>query len=501
MVANSPPRRKAEPGGSGESVVRKPGISYPRIMDNEALPGYPGTRGLNFWEADASLKDVAGPMLTPQGRERSAEFGAFAGGELDALIDKAHKTENLPKLVGGAVKYCPEQIEARRHLARAIYGGPGPLTLTERMTRAIIANYCGEGGITCPLAMTDGLIGLLEKRGSAAQMRKFLPRLKSDDPDWALTGGQFITEKQSGSNVAANETTASMNPDGTWSLKGVKWFCSNPGELWVTTAKVDGIVALFLVKRRNPDGSLNGHKILRLKPIGGTRGKATVEVEYTDAKAEMIGKPREGLVLLVNEILSVSRLHVAAAALGFGGRAVLEARTFAGWRVAYGKPIVEIPSVAARLATMEALHAGMLTAFYRGLAALEAGDADAEALVPMLKVEVSMRGSELVREAQLLVGGHGILDDFSPLNRLADDAIVNEIWEGTHPILSGHAAKALRRPRVLESFLARVSDGSDDEALERFSSMVKQSRTWTEDEKSLRDEELVAEAYLLLSGF
>ncbi|MBI2387029.1 MAG: acyl-CoA dehydrogenase family protein [Elusimicrobia bacterium] len=471
-------------------------------MDNEALPGYPGTRGMNFWEADAVLREIASPMLTPQGQERSSEFGALAGRTLDALIDKAHKAENLPKLVDGAVKYCPEQIEARRRLARAIYGGPGPLTLTERMTRAIIANYCGEGGITCPLAMTDGLIGLLEKRGSAAQMREFLPRLKSDDPDWALTGGQFITERQGGSNVAANETTASRNDDGTWSLNGTKWFCSNPGELWVTTAKTpEGVIALFLVKRKDPDGSLNGHKILRLKPIGGTRGKATVEVEYTGAKAEMIGRPREGMVLLVNEILSVSRLHVAAAALGFAGRAVLEARTFADWRLAYGRPLTALPAVRTKLAMMEALHAGMLTAFYRGLAALEAGEADAEALVPMLKVEVSMRGSEIVREAQLLIGGHGILDDFSPLNRLADDAIVNEIWEGTHPILAGHAAKALRRPRVLESFLARVSGDADEESLQRFTSMVKQSRTWDEDERGLRDEELVAEAYLLLSGF
>jgi len=471
-------------------------------MDNEALPGYPGTRGLNFWEADTSLRDIAGPMLTPQGRTRSSEFGAFAGRTLDGLIATAHRTENLPKLVDGEVRYCPEQIAARRHLARAIYGGPGPLTLTERMTRAVLANYCGEGGITCPLAMTDGLIGLLEKRGTAAQMREFLPRLKSDDPVWALTGGQFITERQGGSNVAANETTAEPNGDGTWALVGTKWFCSNPGELWVTTAKTpQGVVGLFLVKRKNPDGSLNGHKILRLKPIGGTRGKATVEVEYTGARAELIGKPREGLVLLVGEILSVSRLHVAAAALGFAGRAVLEARAFAEWRLAYGKPLIEIPSVATRLATMEALHAGMVTAFYHGLASLEAQEADAEALVPLLKTEISMRGSELVREAQLLIGGHGILDDFSPLNRLADDALVNEIWEGTHPILAGHAAKSLRRPRVAESFLARVSDGAGETTLASFTGLLKESRTWSEEERSLRDEELVAEAYLLLAGF
>lgn len=297
-------------------------------MENAALPGYPGTRGLNFWEADESLGTVAGERLNAPQRARTHEFGGYAGGTLDALIESSHQTANLPRLVDGAVRYCPEQIEARRALARAVYGS-GPMSLTERMTRAILAAYCGEGGITCPLAMTDGLIGLLEKRGTASQMREYLPRLRSDDPEWALTGGQFVTERQGGSNVAANETTAVPKPGGSWSLTGLKWFCSNPGELWVTTAKVadTGIVALFLVPRKLPDGTLNGHRILRLKPVGGTRGKATVEVEYKDARAEMIGKPREGLVLLVNEILSVSRLHVASAALGFAGRAVLEAKS------------------------------------------------------------------------------------------------------------------------------------------------------------------------------
>ncbi len=468
-------------------------------MENAALPGYPGTRGLNVWEADIELAAAAGSRLTPPGRARAAEFGAFVGGTLDALIETAHKTENLPRLVDGAVRYCPEQIEARRHLARAIYG-VGPLSLTERITRAVLANYAGEGGITCPLAMTEGLIGLLDKRGTDEQKKFLIPKLRSDDPEWALTGGQFITERQSGSNVAANETAATPNPDGTWSLAGTKWFCSNPGELWVTTAKTPrGVVALFLVKRKRADGSLNGHKILRLKPIGGTRGKATVEVEYIGAQAELIGKPREGLVLLVNDILSVSRLHVAAAALGFAGRAVLEARTFAAWRTAYGRPLTALASVAARLKSMQALHAGMITAFYRGLDALEENSADAEALVPLLKVEISRRGSALVREAQLLIGGHGILDDFSPLNRLADDALVNEIWEGTHPILAGHAAKSLRRPRVLDAFRKRVSKCADPAKLAGFSASVEKSRAWSEDERGLRDEELTAQAYLLLA--
>jgi alkylation response protein AidB-like acyl-CoA dehydrogenase len=249
--------------------------------------------------------------------------------------------------------------------------------------------------------------------------------------------------------------------------------------------------------RRGANGALNGHKLLRLKQIGGTRGKATAEVEYAGARAELIGKPREGLAILVNEILSVSRMGVAGAALGFGSRALLEAETFAAWRVAYGKKIGDFPSVKARLKRMRRERLGMLTAFYAGVDAVAADAPEAEALVPLLKVEVSKRSSFLVREAQLLIGGHGILDDFSPLNRLADDAIVNEIWEGTHPILCGHAAKALRRPRVLEAFLKR---SHDDSFAGELKSRVEASRKMTEDEKSLRDEDLVALAYDFVAG-
>jgi putative acyl-CoA dehydrogenase len=474
-------------------------------MSDESLPGYAGTRGVNFWDADADLRDSVLHRLTDRAAVgRFAAFGGLVGGKLGALIEASHVPDKLPRLgqksfAGSdapAVAYCPEQIEARKILARALYGS-GALPLVERMTLAVLSNYAGEGGITCPLAMTEGLIGLLEKRGTPAQ-KGLLAKLRSDDPDWALTGGQFVTERHGGSNVSANETAAAPLPDGAWSLTGVKWFCSNPGEAWVTTAKVAGteLVALFLVLRRLPNGALNGHRILRLKAIGGTRGKATVEVEYDGARAEMIGKPREGLAILVSDILSVSRQHVGASALGIASRALLEAETFAAWRDAYGKKIREIPSVAARLKNLRRERLGMITAFYAGVDAVAAHSPDAQALVPLLKVELSKRATFCVREAQLLIGGHGILDDFSPLNRLADDAIVNEIWEGTHPILCGHAAKALRRPRVLDSFLLRPGDAVLGGEL---AARVSASKKLGPDEQSVQDEALVSMAYDFVS--
>ena len=472
-------------------------------MNNDpVLPGYTGTKGLNFWEADADLREAALALLSEGEREatvkRLSDFGALAGGRLGGLIEKAHLEENLPRLsdieLGGervkAVAYCPEQIEARRILAKAAYG-QGPLGLPERMTLAVLANMNGEGGIGCPFAMTEGLIGLLEKRGLPGQ-KALRERLRSDDPDWALTGAQFITERQGGSNVAANEAVAEPRPGGGWSLTGEKWFCSNPGELWVTTARAgaSGPVGLFLVRRRLADGRLNGHRILRKKAIAGTKGKATVEVEYTGAEAELIGKAREGLVLLV-EVLSVSREHVAAAALGFAGRALLEAETFAAWRVVYGKRVADMSSARGRLERMREERKGMLKAFYLAVKAACEDSPEAEALVPMVKVEISRRASALVLEAQLLIGGHGILEDFSPLPRLLADAVVNEIWEGTHPILAGHAAKALRRPRVLASLQAGLGREKGIE----LGRLVESNRKALEEDRGPADEGLCAAAY------
>lgn len=476
-------------------------------LNEPALPGYPGIGARNYWDDDADLRAAADAASLPEaGAKRLSKFGALAGGRLDELVRAAHLPGNLPRLIDGAVggapakvvAYCPEQVEARRLLAAAAFGDARKFGgRVELMALAVLANSVGEGGIGCPLAMTDGLACLLENRGTQEQKEKLLPKVISDDPDWALCGGQFVTEQQGGSNVSANQTVARPNPDGSWSLTGLKWFCSNPSEAWVTTAKPEGseLVALFLVRRRKDDGTLNGHRLLRLKQIGGTRGKATAEVEYTGCRAEMIGKPREGLALLVSSVLAVSRMHVAAAALGFMGRALAEAEAFAAWRVAYGRRVADWPACRAKLERMRAVRKAALRAFFLGIQADSEHAPDADALIPMLKTELSQRSSWLVREAQLLVGGNGILDDFSPLNRLADDAVVNEIWEGTHPILAGHAAKALRRPRALEAFLRRLEPAAASALRER----VEASRAWSEDEKSAGDEALVSDAYRALT--
>lgn len=257
--------------------------------------GYRGAAGLNYFAEDRLVRAVLERDLEASLRshtfERLRRFGALCGGKLARLIETAHQDPNLPRLAGNRVRYCREQLVARRLAMAAL----PPAPLLERMTMAYLLNQNGEGGVTCPLAMTDGLLTLLEEHGTPDQVKRWTALLKDAKGPTPLTAGQFVTERQGGSNVSENRTRAVRKADGTWRLTGLKWFCSNPGELWVTTAKPAGSdrVALFLVPKRRPGGGENGGvRLLKLKDISGTRGKATAEVEYRGAYAELPGPDR-----------------------------------------------------------------------------------------------------------------------------------------------------------------------------------------------------------------
>lgn len=434
---------------------------------------------MNSFEDDALLKAwlKRRPEIGPDARARLSAFGELCGTTLPPLIEEAHRDENLPRLERfdrwgkriEEVRYHPAQRQARR---LALEGGVlPPVSLIERMTKAYLLNQNGEGGVACPLAMTDGLVSLLEAKGTPEQKRRYLPLLRDPDSATPLTGGQFVTERQGGSNVSENETRAELQGDGTWRLTGLKWFCSNPGELWVTTAKPKGsdAVALFLMPRVKPDGALNDCHILRLKDLCGTRGKATAEVEFQGAYAELIGRPSHGLAILLGTVLKTSRVHVGAGSLGILRRALVEAKRYAQERVVLGRPVAKFPAAARALERLEARWAACFLAYFESLSLLEAGSPAADILVPLLKIHISREATQGVREAQLIFAGNGILRDFSVLPRLSQDAIIQEIWEGTHAILAGHAIKALRRPAGRKAFEALIGgpcpSGADDEAV------------------------------------
>lgn len=444
------------------------------------LTGYTGTQGWNFFEETPALwqafsmnsaNSESGYLSAV--RDHLSGLGNLAGGIVNELTIECHREGKWGELVQydrtgkriDEIRYAPEQVELRK-----IFYDYGVVNLDckdswkhefsmpHRMALAVLTNMNGECGVACPLAMTEGLIHALRAIGTEQQKEEFLPLLTDPASKSHFMAGQYVTERVGGSNVAANRTIATLQSDGTYLLNGEKWFCSNPGDAWVTTAKLAGtnVVGLFLVSRYRRDGSLNGCRLLRKKDIIGSKGKLTVESVYEDCEATALGRPAHGLANLIRYILKTSRLHVICGGLGHIARGVLEAEAYTRSREAYGKKLAEFPSVARTLEEMRMLRDALTFISFRAFALADKDEPLSLLLVPLLKTIVTQYSAVVVKEALILHGGNGILGDFSVLPRVLNDAIINETWEGTHALLAEHAVSAAKRPKVAKAFAEYV---------------------------------------------
>lgn len=170
------------------------------------------------------------------------------------------------------------------------------------------------GGTTCPLAMTDGVARCLELHGPKHIVDLSLPRLIAREPSALWTSGQWMTERSGGSDVSATETRAYPDSDGTWTVKGFKWFSSaTDSNITLLLAKTPRSprVSLFWARVKDENGELNGVRIIRLKDKFGTKSIPTAELELTGMKgAVMIGTEGNG-VKAISEVLNITRLHCA----------------------------------------------------------------------------------------------------------------------------------------------------------------------------------------------
>ncbi|MBI3395139.1 MAG: acyl-CoA dehydrogenase family protein, partial [Spirochaetia bacterium] len=302
------------------------------------------------------------------------------------------------------------------------------------------------------------------------------------------------TERVGGSNVGANRTVARRGENGKWILNGEKWFCSNPGDLWVTTARIEGTstIGLFLVPRIKDDGTLNGCHLLRKKDIIGSRGKVTAEASYENAEAEELGRPSHGLANLIRYVIKTSRVHVSVSAAAHGRRAYMEALAYAKVREAYGRRLIQFPVVLRNLAEMHILQSAITLTAFRNFKWAKDSNPIEQIVTPLLKLISTQQATWMTHEAIMIHGGNGILGDFSILPRLHNDAIINETWEGTHNIIGEHTLKALSRPKsykALESIMTEnLSQGASVPGLEP--ARAYQSALWLKVKEMLEMPEL-----------
>ena len=441
------------------------------------LSEYNGLKNKNFFKEDTALKRIINKFLqttSPEEKEsiesHISGYGELVGGILNELTDKSHKEGKYGEIqkynkIGKRVDdiiYSPEQIQSRK-----ISYEYGVVNLdfhkkwkyhfraTHRYALAYLMNLNGEGGVSCPLAMTDGMIYALKHLGSEEQKKKYLPLVAGEESESHFFAGQYVTERVGGSNVGANRTTARKLESGKWILNGEKWFCSNPGDLWVTTAKIEGssTIGMFLVSRFKESGELNGHHLLRKKDIIGSKGKITAEAMYEDVEAEELGRPSHGLVNLIRYIITISRLHVGIGACGNSRRAVMEALEYAKHRTAYGKNLKDFFIYEKTLCELQITQTAMTFSNFRSISLWENNHLSSNIIIPLMKYISSSIATSNCHTAILCLGGNGIVGDFSPLPRLLNDSIINESWEGTHFLLTEHILKALERKKFRDAFL------------------------------------------------
>ncbi|MCB1173630.1 MAG: acyl-CoA dehydrogenase family protein [Leptospiraceae bacterium] len=444
------------------------------------ISAYTGVAGANFFAIDPLLQKIVERYSSDCQADHKAamlrhlaDYGALCGGILNELTIASHQEGQYGEIVQydrtgkriEAIVYCKAQTESRRiSYEHGIINldqhadWPHPFTMLHKMALAYLANQNGEGGMTCPLAMTDGMIDALRNLGTPEQQARYLPLIAGEGSDSHFMCGQYVTERVGGSNVGQNRTVARKQADGTWILNGEKWFCSNPGDLWVTTARIEdtSTIGMFLVPRIKADGELNGCYHLRKKDIIGSRGKITVECVYQDLVAEELGRPGHGLANLIKYVIQKSRIHVAVSAIGTSRRAFIEARAYVQEREAYGGKVIRFPIVRRTLAEMQIRHSAVTWATFKNYMLLEQKHAASQILTPLLKYISTVHATWITHEAIILHGGNGIIGDFSVLPRLHNDSIINETWEGTHHIITDHVLKAALRPRIQTAYLELI---------------------------------------------
>jgi len=323
---------------------------------------------------------------------------------------------------------------------------------------------------TCPLAMTDGAARTLLASGNKALIDRALPRLTSRDPAQAWTSGQWMTETTGGSDVGRSQTRAVPQADGRWRLYGKKWFTSAvTSQMALTLARPEGNgpggsgLALFYLETHNPDGSLNGIRVERLKDKLGTRKVPTAELFLDGALAEAVMGTSNG-TRHIEPMLRITRAWNSVTAAAFMRRALALARAYAEEREAFGAKLAQLPLHRETLADLEA-ETRAATALAFELVALmgreEANEINdgqralLRLLTPVTKLLTAKQALAAVSEAIEAFGGAGYIED-TGLPVLLRDTQVLSIWEGTTNVL---ALDALLRADVvagLRAWQARV---------------------------------------------
>lgn len=339
------------------------------------------------------------------------------------------------------------------------------------------------------------------------QRQRFLPRVCAGE-----TMAMDLTEPDAGSDLQAVMLKATYNEaDGTWRLNGVKRFITNG----------DGHIALVLA--RSEEGSHDGRglsmfiydrndggvTVRRIENKMGIKGSPTCELVFKNAKAELCGARRMGLIKYVMALMNGARLGIAAQSVGVSEAAYREALSYAHDRKQFGKPIIEFPAVFEMISLMKAKLDASRSLLYettrfvdvykiyediareRSLTPEERQEMKkyqrlADAFTPMAKGMGSEFCNQNAYDAVQVHGGSGFMKDYA-CERIYRDARITSIYEGTTQLQVVAAIRHVTTGTYLNQINAYVAEEYAPETSELKERLVKMTALYEEALKTVVD--------------
>ncbi|MBO8181942.1 MAG: acyl-CoA dehydrogenase family protein [Archaeoglobus sp.] len=278
-------------------------------------------------------------------------------------------------------------------------------------------------------------VEILLNHGSEEQKENWIPKLCSGE----AIMGMANTEPDAGSDAASIKTKATLDGD-EWVLNGTKQFITNGtvADFILVTAKTKELewkdrhkaITYFLVETDR-----EGFKATKITGKLGIRASDTAEISLSNVrvpKGNMVGEEGKGFYYMM-EFFDITRVWVAAQAVGIARGALKLAADYVKQRKAFGVPLASFQYIQFRLAELATKIEAARTLTYRAAAIqVEQGKPDSM-LSSMAKWYAGEVAVETCDWALQFHGGYGYIDEY-PINQFYRDAKITEIYEGAKEI-------------------------------------------------------------------
>ena len=439
------------------------------FLEDASFNQSPAFGDVDLFSADRPLAEAAGragldlAALAACGRD----YGAAGTLDLGRLAN-----ENPPKLrtMDGKgnrldlVEFHPAyHALMQKSIGHGIHasahdGSDRPAPMAARAVRLYLATQA-ESGHMCPITMTHACVGAL--RAEPALLAKWLPKIQTRTYDprplpwWEKNGvtlGMGMTERQGGTDVRANITSATARGDHV-EITGHKWFMSAPMcDAFLVLAQAKDGLTCYLMPRYRPDGSQNAIRFQRLKDKLGNKSNASSEVA--------------GIRTII-EMVNLTRLDCAIASAGQSRIALSQAIHHIRNRSVFQRRLADQPAMRAVAADMALELEAQVALVFRLIRAAEHAAHDpreaayARLLTPAVKFLVCKSTPQLVYESLECLGGNGYTEDL-PMARYFRESPLNAIWEGSGNVMALDVLRAAgRHPEAATDTLSRLVRTAD----------------------------------------